>query len=1041
MSIPLFPLRALDGSTLTVPIGFPTDNQLLSLDTNHWPSFSAQYQTSPASGRVSVLAPLDGRIRFVERTILGTPVYLLEFRPDIPLDFQAMPGWASPIPRSIVISVSALDDESSRLVVFSDAIRVFRRRGGHRKRARFEGGRLRQVDPIDLSSGDITTLAQNALDGNYDISVEKGQEILNTTASINLGMIHYSGENLDATDASIYWMDVHEYFIRLKRAFPDDSSIGFSFRHNPSDMPFRMRHEKKTSTAMSGDNHINTLIGGMQEVAIYHPPTQNLTADHTRYTDRSLAIPDELFLLSPGADASLTFSRSTVDHRLYLFRNQENESRVWRSDPRSGREISLRFSAVTYSWPATRFEPYNLALIANNNVGISFNIMKDLLDTVRRLTRTVFEQKERFANYIRQGDNAIKIKMLENINRIINGAPSSFRDDLRGALDNSVFTGFSVSYMGIKNDKDRAVILLKNSMNDQFFAQFKADPTDANIEIFNNALDALENEHEGDIFIRSITNGFMVKDIHNSSATAPVDFDWFKSIWSTQRRFRGPAVAWCFKMVRQDMFHHARIAHQQIRLHPDQVRYLIRIRGAYRARFGELFSITTSEYTTTSSQVRNILTDEVITRTHTQRTTISFSLDTDVEIPGAGSMSGGTIVADAFGHALNAFNLLGSLWRICEDTVKVYRGDQSYQAIYDLTKDMVSLSSDIYHLMPSRHYTGISRGPGFAEFFRGFSVVFGTVSMAKMLMSTNDLHASGNYLSADLTAIAAAGSAVTISAEALVIMGLGSASSGGMAIIIVAGAVFSIAFELMANALRDPEIVVDFSHTMFGEDYANLQTNYDGLTDTVRNNFVQSFLLNNRNSWVRNLYRQVAHLNNYLWPLNATLTNREVNEPGSTRRVREISISIVRSRAKAYSRVYFELFSPGTPDFGTKGTFVIDPRSFRGVGWHPIVIGTAGTSPSLQYQATAGTGESVSLQIKTYAPLGSPLSGINKGVIAVTFDESIEYTLDPSDPNLSSLGIAPSLIRNMRSNPFDLRLHESPMENNANKSQAFISTS
>ncbi|MEO0414999.1 MAG: hypothetical protein AAF226_08620, partial [Verrucomicrobiota bacterium] len=326
-------------------------------------------------------------------------------------------------------------------------------------------------------------------------------------------------------------------------------------------------------------------------------------------------------------------------------------------------------------------------------------------------------------------------------------------------------------------------------------------------------------------------------------------------------------------------------------------------------------------------------------------------------------------------------------------------------------------------------------------FFRGFNVVFGAVSMAKMLTSARELHTSGNYLAADLTAIAAAGSAVTISAEALVILGVGTASSGPMAIIIISGAVFSILFELMAAAARDPEIVVDFRHTLFGQDYAALESGYDGLPATVRNDFIQTYLRNHRNSWVRNLNRQVAHLNNYLWPLNARLTNQEVTEPGGTRRIKEISISIVQVRARAFSRVYFELFAPGTPDFGTKGTFIIDPRAIRGGGWFPIVIGTSpGTSPAFEYQASAAIRDSVSLQIRTRAPLTSPFANTNQGVVAVAFEESIEYVLEPDSPQLRELGISADLVRAMRSNPFDLTLHEAPFENTANKSQAFIAT-
>lgn len=945
MSIPIFPLRPVSGTRLTVLHRFPTDSQLLSHGADQWPTLMAEYQGPSAGSRVSFVAPVAGRIRFIERSLLGIPYFLLEFRPDAPLQFQAIPGWASPVPRSLVVVLSALAEETARLTIFADAIREFRRRGGHRiMRARFERGRLRSADPIDLSDGDIADHARNALDGGYDIIVAKGQEILNTDTHINLGMIHYDGENPTASGVSWYWMDVHEYYTRLKAAFPEDNELRFPFSDRPSDAPFRIRYENDATTAMSGGNRVNTLSGGMQNVRIYHTPTESIRATGGRFAARSLAVPAELFILSPGADASLQLSTSAINYRQNLFRDDENETRIWQSDPFSGRDIALRFSSVAYGWPASRFEPYNLALIADNDAGISFHMVRDLLEVVRQLTEAVFEQKARFADFIRQGENAVKIKMLENINRILNGVPADFRTDLRDGLDNTAFTAFSATYMGIKNDKELAVRRLKDAMNPQFMAQFKADPSDSNFEIFNSAIDALENEYEGDEFIRSITNGFMVTDIFNADADPPINFDWLKSIWSVQRRFRGPLVSFLFKMVRQDMFHHARIAHERMPLIAEAAAYANRIRAAYGGRFGELFAIQSTEVTIASWQQYNIITGRWQTVSG-PRVVNEFTLDTtaiaDASRGSTSGMSSTTLMADALARAVNVLNLLGTTYRVVEDMIRVFNGNPSYQDLYNLTKDIVSLSSDAYHLFPARHYSGLSRGPNFSNFFRGFSVVFGAVSMAKMLMSARELHTSGNYLAADLTAIAAAGSAVTISAEALVVLGVGSASSGPMAVIIISGAVFSILFELMAAAARDPEVVVDFRHTIFGRDYAALESGYDGLPASVRRDFVQTYLRNHRNSWVRDLNRQVAHLNNYLWPLNARLTNREVTEPGGTRRVREINIYIVRARARAFSRVYFELFAPGTPDFGTKGTFILEPRALSGGGWFPIVIGTS----------------------------------------------------------------------------------------------------
>ena len=1059
MSIPIFPLRSVSGTSLTVLHRFPTDSQLLSHDADQWPDLMAEYQGSSAAGsRISFVAPVAGQIRFIERNLRGVPYFLLEFRPDAPMQFQAIPGWTSPVPRSLVVDVFALGEETIRLTILRDAIREFRRRGGHRiMQARFEGGRLRRADPIDLSDGDIADHARIALDGGYSPTVAKGQEILNTDLNIKLGMIHYEGVNPIAADVSWYWLDVHEYYTRLKAAFPEEDELRFPFRDSPSDAPFRIRYENNATTAISGGNRVNTLSGGLQQVRIYHPPTESIRATGSRFSARSLAVPSELFMLSPGAEAELYLSDSAINYRQNLFRDDENETRIWQSDSFSGREIILRFSSVAYSWPASRFEPYNLVLIADNNVGISFHMVLDLLDRVRQLTVAAMEEKARFADFIRQGENAVKIKMLENINRILNGMPADFRSDLRDGLDNPAFTAFSATYMGIKNDKDLAVRQLKDAMNPQFMAQFKADPTDTNFEIFNNAIDALENEYEGDEFIRSITDGFMVTDIYNADADPPVNFDWLKSLWNIQRRVRGPLVSFLFKMVRQDMFHHARIAHEQVRLYREAALYASRIRVAYRGRFGELFAIQSIEVTTTTSrQQYNIMTGRRETVTE-KRAVNQFKLDTDaISDTTAGrtaGMSSGTLVADAFAHSLNVLNLLGSIWRVAEDMIRVFDGDPSYQELYNLTRDFVSLSSDAYHLFPSRHYAGISRGPGFANYFRGLSVVFGAVSMAKMLTSARELHTSGNYLAADLTAIAAAGSAVTISAEALVILGVGTTEStvilgvasafpSPIAFIIISGAVISILFELMAAANRDPEIVVDFRHTLFGQDYVALESGYDGLPASVRNDFVQTYLRNHRNSWVRNLNRQVAHLNNYLWPLNARLTNREVTEPVGTRQVREINIYIFQARARAFSRVYFELFAPGTPDFGTKGTFIIDPRALREGGWFPIVIGTSpANSPTFVYQASAATRDSVSLQIRTYAPLTSPFANTNQGVMAVSFEESIEYVLEPDSPQLRELGISADLVRTMRSNPFNLRLHEAPFENTANKSQAFIAIS
>ena len=66
--------------------------------------------------------------------------------------------------------------------------------------------------------------------------------------------------------------------------------------------------------------------------------------------------------------------------------------------------------------------------------------------------------------------------------------------------------------------------------------------------------------------------------------------------------------------------------------------------------------------------------------------------------------------------------------------------------------------------------------------------------------------------------------------------------------------------------------------------------------------------------------------------------------------------------------------------------------------------------------------------------------GTDQGVVAVTYEPSIEYVFDPdaSAQELRSVGLTGSQINSLRRDPFNVSTHINYMENTANKSQAFL---
>ena len=1023
MSRVVFPLTALEGGRLEVTRRFPDESELVSLPADNWSSFMAEYS---ADTRIAIRAPVDGSIQFVQKALIGRPVTLLAFRPANFAAFHTIPGWAAPVAKAFLFQFSELDDEPTRVNIYSEALRQYRRRHGNRLiQGSFSGGTLQRFEDWMLTESDIEERARNALTLGASVHVDRGQAfaVAGVGLRVSVGMVYYEGS--DFTAAPPYWMDFHEYFARHK-AYAPHEELGFPFDDPPSSDLFRIRYERSDNPRADGDNAFESLSGGLQGVKIFHPPTETIEQSGS-FVARTRQVPGELFSFTPNARVKLRFSNGAVDYRFRLFNDNEATTPVHSSRDLTGQEPETLFGNVGYAWPERRVQPYQMAYVAANGVGLSFPIVRDLIRVVDEAASEVIGHKARLAEFLQIPGFAERTTLVDTINRITRAAPADLQPRLRSAIDNDRFTPFSAHYHQHILDKEQAVEKLVAAMNDDFFEQLRDDFSDDALVIFDKAVEALRNEERGDRFLEQTFRGFLFETAETADAARPLSFELWKAVWNSQRRVRSALVKLLFESVKEDMFYHLRLAGMRLGTPLEHsIDPLLRtMRDQFTTRFGELFAINVQDEVPMVRFIENPLTGEVssVRYTYASPTRIVFEYDSDairqLDFSRDSGTSTGTASRDLLARTLNVFNLLGSIFHLIYDGVHAWKeGDQ--EAYYNIAKDIIGIADDVSNLMPTRHYAGVASRPGWAAIGGGLAFVSNAISLSSMIDGAWSRHADGDYRSAGFMALAASTASVSLGAEALALLGAGAATSGPLAFFIIGGTLLSVGFNFLAQALARPEAEIDFRHTYFGVDYAGLETEYNRLAPDIQNDPVQLFRRNRRFAWVGNVPRQIAHLNRYVEPVSATLSNETHQDPASGREMKVIYIDITGARCERYSRVYFELYSQGAVHFGTAGTFVIDPDAPRRGGWHPV-------EPAFAYRVTLLPRGRANISIRMYSEPNGPLANVNRAVVGVTFQRAVEY-VDPADP----------LTEFLRNSPFSVALHGLIFERTAAKFMTFL---
>lgn len=1033
-----FPFRASDDQRLHVVRTFPSDTQLDTLTADDWLATTAAYRIT-GTGLIDVQAPADAYLRFRTRRARGIDVNVLELKLDKDIVSRAFPGWSAPTPTSFVIQYSELADPGARETITRRALETARDRG------------LRQIIDSDFDDDDqvhsferlgLAPTPQSTIDlvlaGRAMVPVVPGQVIASTNNEVSLGMVNLSEPR--GRSATWYWMDAHELFRRLRHAYSEDEEIRFPFSEEPSRDPFRIWFENSSPMDFESGRRLIRISGGLQQVNIFQPPVERPPVAGAPL--RALAIPKELLLLTSSGSITLEWSGGSTGYALSLFRDAEAELTLATNGPFTSERAEVLLSTIGYAFQDSRTTPYQLTVAGSSSgVGVTFHVLRNLFQSVAERTRNVFEKRAAVVEFVHAGDNAVMAKMAHNINNFLRAAGSgTYATSIRDALGGTRFQDFRVLSESRVTEAQQAISALQDALNDDFFRQLVATPTEDNFEILNSALEALSNDAEGDDFLRQKFRGVMFPESLGPHEIPELGWDILKNLWNSQTAVRRQLMQFLVRIVVIDIF-------EEIRRLPstDLITYRLDLIRRFETYFGELTRIRTVRTLTTFEhdlRNRHRATMGLSPLEPTRYQNVLFEVDTahpdlqprvrpdgSTEDPRhSGGISSVTRTADALQTTIAYLNLVGTLYGLWNHLLDAGR-EGSTESYYELVHDIVSALGDLSYILPGRYLQTTSARPGWSQFGRGFGIVFSTVSIGRMISESAEYSRSGNYIAANFEAAAIAGAAVSLGAEGLIL--LGASSTGPIGWIVVGGALFAIWAGFITPFAIQPELIVDLQHSVFGNLHQNLRDEYDALDPVVRADPAQLYSVNKRFSWVDDLGRQLGHLNNYLFPLNATMRSEEIDHPSAPgRRVQRITVRLSQAFCRPGSRILLELFRFSLPTWGTAFTFVIEPIALSSRTEQTLPTG-------LRYRAVPDVNGLITVEITLDAPADTLLAGVRQGIVTVTHEPSLEGLDLPLSENIPLL---PDILAAMRADPTNVAFGERIVRY-MNKSMAFIQQS